>query len=116
MIVRPATVQDLIEYTGSLPPCQIRAMAAEIDGKVVGIAGLAFLRNGAVLAFMNAEDAVREHRVKLFRNARRFMRDMAGRGLSKINAVKSDDIAAAERFLKHLGFSHTADGVFQYET
>ncbi len=113
MIVRPATVQDLIEYTGSLPPCQIRAMAAEIDGKVVGIAGLAFLRNGAVLAFMNAEDVVREHRVKLFRNARRFIKEMAGKGLSRVNAICADDIEAAERFLEHLGFRQVDAGTYQ---
>ncbi len=115
MIVRPATVEDLIEYTGSLPPCQIRAMAAEMGGRVVGIAGLAFLRNGAVLAFMNAEDAVRKHRVKLFRAAKRFMGEAAGRGLTKINAVKADDIEAAERFLKHLGFRQMSGGIFHYE-
>lgn len=115
MIVRPATVDDLIEYSGSLPPCQIRAMAAEVDGKVVGIAGLAFLKNGAVLAFMNAEGVVREHRVRLFRSAKGFIRDAASRGLTRINAICADDIEAAERFLRHLGFRQVSGGIYHYE-
>lgn len=116
MIVRNATPDDLQEYAGNMPPCQLRAMVGEIDGKIVGIGGLAFLKNGSVLIFLNADDIVREKgRWSLYRSTKKLIEAAVARGLRRINAIKSNEIEAAERFLMRLGFRHTEDGIFEYE-
>ena len=112
MKVRPATVEDVLSYTGEYPPCQVRAVVGEIDGRIVGLGGLAFLKNGAVLAFMNAEPDVRNYKFALYRSAKALIQEAVGRGLTKINAIKADDIASAERFLSRLGFKSVGEDIY----
>lgn len=42
IFVRPATAADLREYYGGDPPATVQAFAALLDGKVMGIMGIAY--------------------------------------------------------------------------
>ena len=111
--VRPARLADVIEYAGRLPFTRVRAWVGVEDGKVLGVGGLAYLDNGAVIAFMDIDDTVRKSaKVSICKAARTAMRWAVANGLTEINALKADDVPAAERFLMRLGFMSVGNGVY----
>ena len=48
VVVRPATADDFIAFTGSLPHCRTRAWVGEIDGRIIGMGGVAYPPDGPV--------------------------------------------------------------------
>lgn len=117
IVLRPATIEDVVSYVGELPNVRLRAWAGLMDGRVIGIGGLAYLPNGSVLAFINAEPEARLcAKVSIYKAAKRAIAWALDHGLREINAIKSDDIEAAERFLVKLGFRDAGRGVFVMDT
>ena len=101
--VRPSTVADLVAHCGSLPPVRVRAYTGLLDGEVIAIGGVAYLPNGAVLMFLDAQDVTRERaKVSLYKAAKKVIEDCKRRGVTQINAMPQVDIEAAERFLARL--------------
>lgn len=115
--VRPSTVRDIIEYSGDLPPFRVRAFTGLLNGKIIAIGGIAYLPNGAALAFLDANDEARvKAKLSLYKTAKRLVDECKARGITTINARASIDIEAAQRFLLRLGFKLTdpAARVFAY--
>lgn len=111
--IRPATLADILAYSGNLPFTRARAWVGVEDGKVLGVGGLAYLDNGAVIAFMDIDDTVRKSaKVSICKAARTAIRWAISNGLTEINALKADDVPAAERFLMRLGFLSVGNGVY----
>jgi hypothetical protein len=117
--VRPSTLRDLIEHCGDLPPYRVRAFTGLMDGAVIAIGGIAYLPNGNVLAFLDADDAARtKGKLSLYKTAKRLIEECRARGITTINAMQQIDIEAAEPFLKRLGFrlSGPDNRIFVLET
>ena len=77
--IRPATEADFVAMFGHGPKWRVRALAAEIDGTLVGIGGLGLMMPGETwCAFMQATDAFRARPVALHRAGLRMMAEARG--------------------------------------
>ena len=109
---RPASIADVMSYAGRLPHTQCRVWAGLVDGKVVALGGYTYLPSGVVVAFLDADEIVRQKcKLSLLKAAKTVLRDAKSRGLSVIHAEAGSGIEAAVPFLKHLGFTETG-GVY----
>jgi hypothetical protein len=107
MVIRPAVGADFVAYNGSLPPYRVQAFVGEVDGKIVGIAGLAFPPGCPLpVVWSDMTDEARAHKYALHKAALRFMRTMPYR---KVIAAASTEIDGSERWLRHLGFQPTGE-------
>lgn len=100
--IRPTLPEDIGEVFPPPLPWRVQAMTGVIDGKVAGVAGVTFLPDGTVAAFMSASEAARAHPMALHRAAVRFLKSVPGK--SRIVAMADLNIEAAERWLVRLGF------------
>lgn len=101
---RPATVEDFA-VMGEPVVVRMRATAAEIDGKVVGVAGIGYLPDGAAVAFANLSDDLRKNKIALHKAALVFLKGMRARGVKQIHATADEHIARAPAWLARLGFA-----------
>lgn len=106
MQTRPSVREDF-ESLGLSLDCRVMATTGiDENGNVLGIAGLAYLNDGRIMAFSELSDEARRNKVSLHKAALRCFSDARERGVKQIVAladmVKSD---AAERWLSRLGFS-----------
>ena len=69
-VIRPATKADLLAFRPDDKWPTVTATAAEVDGKLVAIGGLAY-DHGRVLAFCELTDAARPYQLTLWRQMRR---------------------------------------------
>jgi hypothetical protein len=99
--VRPATEADLKQFAPSFH--SVRAMAMEVDGKVVGIGGVALV-NGRWLAFIDALDEAREHGVVAARHIKTFLAQLRKEGVKFVYAARDENEPKAKRLLTWLGF------------
>src|SRR4051812_21119541 len=106
--IREATRADLEEFcAGRLGP-SVKAIAAVLDGRVIGVAGLAF-KDGVVVAFCDTTDELKRFRTFLHRRAVAFMRE-ARAGHRMIYAQMSHEEPTAKRWLTRLGFTPVDEG------
>lgn len=110
-IIRPATADDIRAVNDGYIPFRVRALAAERDGKLLGVGGLGFRPDGMVVAFLilAADVTGRSVMVTLHRAGLRLM-DMA-RELGFHHVIADADLnasPAAERWLARLGFEPRA--------
>lgn len=102
--LRPTESSDWAQVASEPLPFRIRAMSAEVDGRVIGIGGLAFQPDGMVVAFVQLAADAKRYPVALHKAALATI-DMAARlGLKRLYALCDSDIEAAERWLRRLGF------------
>ncbi len=98
--IRPLRSDDVTAYRGAPLRRTVRGFAAELDGRVVGIAGLSY--DGAVLkAFSEFDPEMRGYRVTMLKAAKRVL-GLIG-GCRPLAVVDGGDVRAA-RFARHLGF------------
>lgn len=105
MTISPTTPDDVAEFGHATPPYRIRAVTGRVDGKIVGIGGIAYLPDGTVAAFLEATDEARRHAVTLNREARKALSEAAKAGHRVVVALADSSIEAAPRWLKRLGFA-----------
>ena len=113
--IRPATPADIDAYAVEQSPYRVRAYTALVNGRIIGLGGVAYLPNGAVMAFLNINEDARSYPVTLCKVAVRVIREAHERGVKTINAVCDDKIEAAPRFLRRLGFKHLGEDIYQHE-
>jgi len=106
MLLRPATLDDLIALQGKAPECTMRAHVAEIDGQPLAVGGV-YYTNGATYAFSVLSDEMRLHRKSIMRAARYAMEKIAELP-GPIYALCSRDEETAPQFLARLGFEFHA--------
>ena len=96
MIVRPCTRADFEAFYGRTPPMTVRALAAERDGKVVGIGGY-YIAEGVAHAFSDQKGMTKREIVKAARALVAFL-----------GTVKAQMVAQCgpdgDTVLKHYGF------------
>lgn len=104
MIIRPATAADFVEYNGSIPPYRVQAFVGEVDGKIVGMAGLAFPPGSPYpVAWADMTDDARRNAKTLHKTVKAFFEGYRGR----VVCAADPTIPASGRWLKRLGFSPT---------
>jgi N-acetylglutamate synthase-like GNAT family acetyltransferase len=119
LVIRPTVPSDLPHLTDQPLPFRIKAITAEIDGRVVGVGGIGFMPNGAVVGLAQMTDELRAHKFALHRAARKFMAEIASSGIRELVTLADQDIAGSENWLRHLGFEPvTRNGVkvWQWQT
>lgn len=103
---RPATLKDVEDYGGNLPPLACRIWAGLIDGKVVAIGGFAYHKSGAVIAFLDADPEVRtKAKFSLMKAARHVLAEARKRGVREIAAEATASVEKSQAFLERLGFT-----------
>lgn len=104
VVLTPTTLEDVLEFRHATPPYRIKAMTGRLDGKIIGIGGIAYMPDGAVMAFLESTDETRKHAVTLYKVARQILKDAAAAGHRHIVALGDPEIEAVPRWLKRLGF------------
>lgn len=99
--VAPASRADVEEMIGSVP-ATMTAVAARLDGRIIGIGGLYF-QHGRAVAFCDIEPEMKRFPVLLHKTALRALRDASVR-YRYIFATVSRDEKNARRWLERLGF------------
>lgn len=106
--IRPTVAADLPHLTAAPLPWRIKAMTGLVDGEIVGVAGIGFPLNGAIVAFAQLTPAARAHKFALHRAALRFLDECAREGIAEIVALPDVAVPGAESWLRHLGFTPLA--------
>ena len=111
---RPATEADFIAMFGEPPQQRVRALAAEIDGRLTGLGGIALVTPGETqnshhacefwVGFMRATDELRARPVALHRAGLRMMDEARRLGIRRLVALAEPGIEPAERWLRRFGF------------
>ena len=110
--IRSATQADIDSFYGDdAPGASMRAIVADLDGKIIGIAGMSY-HDGQMTAFSAMRDEMKKYPVTTMKAARRFTKMLDQYG-HNVLAVASCDIEGSSRFLEHVGFTFsgiTRDG------
>lgn len=121
VVVRPATRADMARFYGDRDEAMptVVALVGEVDGRLVGIGGVARF-SGRRVAFCDLTGEGRRYRVALVKAARRLMdrlRRQAGRRPITVVARADDRESGARRWLTSLGFQPVPDtkGTFRWQ-
>lgn len=102
--LRPGTREDIIALLGSPPDYRCKVVAAECDGKVIGLGGIVYCPDG-LHASMVITDQFRASKFALHRAVARWMKNETIRsGYRRIVAHAEPGNPAAERWLQRLGY------------
>lgn len=107
VVLRYATAADIARMTDEPLPCRIRAFAAELDGELLGIGGLAYLPTGVVGAWLQMHEGSRRYAVALHRAGLRVLDEARRLGIRRLVAMAEPGVEPAERWLRRLGFEET---------
>ena len=103
-VIRPATRADFDVLTDGPRPYRVRAVAMEVDGRVLAVGGLAYLENGVVGVFMHGTDEAREYPVTLHKSGKMMMAEAERLGIRRLVAMADSNVDAAERWMLRFGF------------
>lgn len=120
-VIRPATPADFAALLDKPLPYRVRALAAEKDGKLLGVGGITFFPEDSVGAFLVLAPGVdrKSIPVTLHKAGLQVMAMIRELGLRRVAAFAQQHNVAAEPWLRRLGFKPTgADGevVWIYES
>jgi hypothetical protein len=103
--VRPTVAADLPAVIGEPLPFRIKAITLEIDGRVLGLGGLAFPPGrGPPWAFVQQCHEAKRYPVSFHRAGLAAIEMIRKTGVSEVVATADADNEAALRWLKRLGF------------
>ena len=109
--LRPARQADFIAMFGAPPQHRARALAAEIDGRLVGLGGVALVMPGEAdacefwVCFMRATNEFRARPVALHRAGLCMIEQARRLGIRRLVALAEPGIEPAERWLRRFGFA-----------
>lgn len=98
-------------YGDELPRQSMRALVADLDGEIIGIAGLVY-HDDQMLAFSSIKDEMRRYPVTIMKAAKRFA-DIINKHGRNVVAVASCGEKNSDEFLSRVGFEfigETRDG------
>lgn len=101
--VRPATRADIDAFSDMANKPSVRAWCAELDGRIVGLGGLALI-GGRWFAFCDLREEARPYKMTLMRTARRLFAQARRDGIRFIYAQVDDTEPGAVAWLESLGF------------
>lgn len=102
-VIRPATRDDVKSFAPDKLAPTVRAMVMDLDGEIVGIAGIALL-NSRWRAFCDMHEAARPYKFRIARAAARFFADLRREGIRYIYAECDEEEPRSLQWLTSLGF------------
>lgn len=90
----------------------VRAIFGVQDGKVVGVAGT-YLREDGLVAFVDVEPWVWEHKRVVVQAARKFFNWAKSTGLP-VHAMAADEFPKSRQFLVHYGFKCLFGNIYEW--
>ncbi len=102
-IIRQATREDIAAFAPDKLAPTIRALCMELDGEIIGIAGIAFL-SGRWRAFCDLKDAARPYKYRIARSAVKFFAELRADGIRYIFAERDENEPRSLQWLESLGF------------
>lgn len=103
IVVRPATHEDIAQFSDLANKPTIRAMVAERDGRIIALGGIA-LSQGRWYAFADLPEEIRPYKMTIARAAKRFFRDLRRDGIRYVYAEASPVEPRALAWFASLGF------------
>ena len=86
-------------------PCRILGFTGSVDGKVIGLGGIAFYANGARVAFCDISDEGRQFPLSLHRAAPMLFDQAKKLGVKRVVVLDSAEVhEKTPNWLRHLGF------------
>lgn len=111
--IRPANKADIMAYRGKVYKESFRGIVAEIDGKVVGIAGV--LHTQPLQAFSNVLPELKKRPKALIMAAREF-RKILNSYDSPIYAVADEKEKNSTGYLEYVGFEPYQKRIYRWPT
>ena len=105
----PATPEDFAALIRSQPVARVRAIAARLEGELLGVGGFLYQRDGTVWASMAIAPRGRGFPAAIWRAGVMGMRMAERLGLREVLAVADKDQPAAGRYLERLGFTRIGE-------
>jgi len=102
---------DVLALNGKSYDASFRGVAAEIDGKVVGIAGV--MHTPRLQFFSKFSDELRRHPKSMIKAAK-MMKEMFGQYNSAIYSIADENVESSARFLEYIGFEHYEGRVYRW--
>lgn len=99
----PACPADFSELFETKPTIRTRSVTAKIDGRVVGVGGIGYVRDGSVVAYAFITDELRKNRIALHKAGLKVIADAKRDGIKRLIAQASPHEAAV-RWLVRYGF------------
>ena len=107
VILRPSTRADFDELVDGPLPWRVRATTAEIDGKLLGVGGLAFIPGmppGTAAAFVHATEDAKKYKVAMHRAGIKTLAEAKRLGIRRLVATAEHNNERAIPWLERLGF------------
>lgn len=104
VVLRDARLSDFTDICGGPPDYRVRAFTAELDGKPIGLGGLALLPDGTWAAFVHVTEGARRFKIALHKAGLRTLQEARARGIRRLVALAEPGVEPAERWLMRLGF------------
>lgn len=102
MIIRSMTAADAQAYWGKELPASVRGYAVELEGTVMGIAGLAYLPT-EIRAFADMVEDGQKYPMTIMRITK-LMKALMNETKAPVYCNPSASLPNAKRFLEHVGF------------
>jgi hypothetical protein len=102
-IARPATREDIDAFFGPRAKPTMKAWVGELDGKPIGIGGLALVE-GRWIAFCDLTPEARRYKRVIVRTAKLIMEEASRSGIRFVYAEADTEEPMALRWLGSLGF------------
>lgn len=103
MIVIPATRSHIEQFSCLEKNPTVRAWVGIVQGKIVAVAGIAFV-SGRWFAFCDLLEEAREFKMTIMRWAKRIMRKIKEMGVRYVYAMADPDEPGSIKWLESLGF------------
>lgn len=110
MNIRPIQADDIAKLWPAGAPASVRAFVAELDGEVLGVAGIAYWPN-RIAAFADMKPGGEKYPLTIMRIARR-VQALLREVKAPVYCNADPDFPNSPAFLAHVGFEHVGGRTF----
>ena len=111
VLIRALKRQDVIDMYGRTVWASMRGFTAELEGRVIGVAGIAFAK--PLQCFCALDDEMKDHPREIVK-AVRIVRELLNDVDLPVYATPDEYETTADQFLKHVGFVPISEGMYQW--